>query len=85
VAESCPDCGVSLGSPAELVAHVKTVHGGVNPEETLAMNPESLRRGLVCALCGLRFPNREAIARHNLSPHYRTNSSIRRSPAYLSS
>jgi hypothetical protein len=84
VAEVCPDCGGSFSSPAELVIHIKSAHSGVNPKETLAMNPEAHRRGLVCALCGLRFPNRESLARHNLSPHYRTNRSIRRSPAYVS-
>jgi uncharacterized C2H2 Zn-finger protein len=84
VAEECADCGATFANPAELVAHVKKAHGTINPAESLAMNPESHTPGLVCALCGIRFPNREALARHSLRPHYRTNESPRRSPTYSS-
>jgi uncharacterized C2H2 Zn-finger protein len=75
MAEECADCGATFSSPAELVRHVKENHSGGDPHASLAMNPESERSGLVCALCGQRFGDKQALARHNLSPHYRTNGS----------
>ena len=75
MAEECADCGASFSSAAELVRHVKASHHGGDPQASLAMNPESERAGLVCALCGRRFRDRQSLARHNLTPHYRSNQS----------
>ena len=73
MAEECPDCGASFASAAELVGHMNEAHAGGNAKESLSMNPESHIQGLLCALCGRRFESREALARHNLGPHYRVN------------
>jgi uncharacterized C2H2 Zn-finger protein len=80
VAEECASCGAYFGSPADLLAHTKKAHASHDSRESLAMNPESLEPGLVCALCGVRFRDSEALARHNVSPHYRTNRSVRKAP-----
>jgi uncharacterized C2H2 Zn-finger protein len=85
VAEECASCGGTFANPAELVVHVRKVHGEVTPRESLAMNPESHTPGLVCAFCGARFPNREALARHNIRPHFRSNDSTRKDAAFASS
>jgi uncharacterized C2H2 Zn-finger protein len=82
VAELCPNCGGSFATPAELMVHVKKNHKWSSPMETLSMNPESDTPGLVCALCGARFPDRESLARHNIRPHMRSNRTARRNPAY---
>jgi hypothetical protein len=82
MAEQCANCGASFASPSELVAHVKHVHTVIRADESLAMNPESHTPGLVCALCGTRFRSREALAQHNLRPHYRSNRTLRRTPTY---
>jgi len=84
MAEECADCGGSFASPAELMEHIKRKHGELKPKETLAMNPESERAGLVCALCGVRLRDKEALARHNVSPHYRTNRPLPPTPTYFS-
>jgi hypothetical protein len=73
VPEECADCGASFGSPAELVLHMREAHSGGDSRASLLMNPESTTPGLVCALCGKRFANREVLAKHNLVPHYRSN------------
>jgi len=73
MAEECADCGAMLATPAELVQHMKEALGGGNAKASLPMNPEAERPGLVCALCGGRFGDRQSLARHNLSPHYRSN------------
>lgn len=67
--EECPDCGGTFASPADLLNHVTKAHGGGDAKASLAMNPESQRRGLVCALCGHRFSSPAELARHNLEPH----------------
>lgn len=67
--ELCPDCGESFGSPADLVTHMKAVHGGGDAEASMDMNPASHEPGLECALCGRWFPTKEALAAHNLQPH----------------
>lgn len=85
MAELCADCGGTFASAADLVAHVKKAHGSIRPDESMAMNPESANPGLVCALCGVRFPTRESLARHNVRPHFRTNHSVRKTPTYASS
>jgi hypothetical protein len=82
VAELCANCGSTFASPAELVFHVKKKHRTVDPNESLAMNPESHQPGLVCALCGDQFPNREALARHNVRPHFRSNQTARGTSTY---
>ena len=82
MAEECASCGGTFATPAELVTHVKKVHGGIAPKDSLAMNPESHTPGFVCALCGARFPTPGALARHNVRPHYRGNPAVHRTPAY---
>ncbi len=72
MSETCGTCGAPLGNAAELVEHAKTAHKGENPSASLEMNPEAHRAGLVCALCGGRFPNAHALAEHNLHPHSRS-------------
>jgi hypothetical protein len=69
MAQECADCGATFGSPAELVEHMNTVHGGGDAEASLEMNPEASRAGVMCALCGKRFATGRALARHNLQPH----------------
>lgn len=73
MAEQCAQCGASFSSATQLIEHTNERHGAVDREATLAMNPEASRAGLVCALCGKRFADRQALAQHNLSPHYRSN------------
>ena len=80
MAETCAHCGTSFGSAADLIAHVRKTHPDPDPRESLAMNPESRRPGLVCALCGHRFGSAEALARHALSPHATANEPARRTP-----
>ena len=80
MAEMCPDCDAWFGSAAELAQHVQSAHGGGDPNATLAMNPESHKAGLVCALCGARFRTREQLAQHNLAPHYRSNRPVTPTP-----
>ncbi|MGA8302274.1 MAG: C2H2-type zinc finger protein [Thermoplasmata archaeon] len=80
MAEECASCGGYFASPSELLAHTKKAHPTHDSSESLAMNPESLEPGLVCALCGVRFRDSEALARHNVSPHPPTNRSGRKTP-----
>jgi uncharacterized C2H2 Zn-finger protein len=82
MAEECPDCGATFASPAELVAHVNSAHQGGDEDASMAMNPEARHPGLVCALCGQRFDDRQALAEHNLRPHYRANRRRAPAPAY---
>jgi uncharacterized C2H2 Zn-finger protein len=82
MAEECPDCGASFASAADLVTHMNEAHHGGDSKESLGMNPESEHAGLVCALCGERFATREALAQHNLRPHYRGNGRRANAPAY---
>lgn len=69
MAEMCSYCAGSFATPAELVLHVRKDHSGGDSRTSLAMNPESRKSGVVCALCGRRFANPRALARHALSPH----------------
>ena len=82
MAEECADCGATFSSPAELVRHVNEAHAGGDAHASLSMNPEAERAGLVCAMCGKRFSDKQALARHNLSPHYRTNTTRSHVSAY---
>ncbi len=83
MAEECADCGATFSAPAELVRHMQSAHSGGDAHASLKMNPEADRPGLVCALCGQRFRNRQELARHNLAPHYRSNQPPRTPvPAY---
>jgi uncharacterized C2H2 Zn-finger protein len=75
MAEECADCGATFSTPAELVKHMSESHAGGSAQASLAMNPEAEKAGLVCALCGKRFTDKQALARHNLSPHFRSNRS----------
>ncbi|HTT15615.1 MAG TPA: C2H2-type zinc finger protein [Thermoplasmata archaeon] len=81
MAEECADCGATFGSPAELVRHVEHDHHGGDAVASMEMNPESDTQGLVCALCGRRFADRNALAHHNLKPHYRGNRRAGPAPA----
>jgi C2H2-type zinc finger/Zinc finger, C2H2 type len=69
MSEICTICGASFGSPADLMAHTKTDHKDVDPASDMEMNPEAHIPGLLCGMCGRRFPTAEALARHNLEPH----------------
>lgn len=71
MSETCGTCGAPLGNAVDLVEHTKTAHKDQKPTASLEMNPEAHRAGLVCALCGHRFPNARALAEHNLHPHSR--------------
>ena len=71
--EECAYCGASQASKSDLVDHIRRAHGGGSPAASLATNPEAETVGLVCALCGRRFPDKESLARHNVTPHYRSN------------
>jgi uncharacterized C2H2 Zn-finger protein len=82
MAEECADCGAMFSSPAELVAHMNEAHSGGNARQSMAMNPEAEKAGLVCALCGKRFSDKQSLAKHNLSPHFRSNSPRAQVSAY---
>ncbi|MGA9839964.1 MAG: C2H2-type zinc finger protein [Thermoplasmata archaeon] len=69
----CTICGAPCDSPADLMAHMKTVHKNDDPASDVEMNPETHRAGLVCALCGRRFPDAQSLANHNLHPHPETH------------
>ncbi|HTW77742.1 MAG TPA: C2H2-type zinc finger protein [Thermoplasmata archaeon] len=71
MSEECAECGAYFATPADLMAHVRDQHrdAATNRAESLGMNPESHRAGLVCALCGMRFSSAAALARHNAVPH----------------
>jgi hypothetical protein len=69
MAEVCSDCGAYVASAAELVEHVKTAHGQVRSEESLATNAESHVPGYQCSLCGRRFASPQELAAHTLRPH----------------
>jgi hypothetical protein len=69
MSEECADCGASFATAAALVQHMKEQHGGGDAKASLAMNPESTKPGLVCALCGARFRRPGELAEHNLRPH----------------
>lgn len=84
MAEECAQCEATFATPAELVLHMNEAHAGGNPPASPRMNLEAERPGLVCALCGKRFPNRTALAQHALGPHYRTNQPPRQVSAYQS-
>lgn len=77
MAEECSECGASFAGPADLIGHVKRAH---SPTQTNA--PETPKHLLACALCGQRFPSREALAAHNLRPHYRGNRPVPGTPTY---
>jgi uncharacterized C2H2 Zn-finger protein len=85
MAESCGYCGASFGGPADLVAHVNRTHRGGREEASLAMNPESRRPGVVCGLCGRRFPRPKSLMRHLLSPDAHPNRGGSSTPALPSS
>ena len=80
--EEYPDCGTMLATPVELVLHMKETHAEGSAKESLPMNPEAERPGLICALCGKRFTDRQTLSRHNLGPHYRSNRPQDRSRHY---
>jgi len=82
MAEECAECGGWFASPTALVIHVKEAHSVIHGDQSLALNPESHTPGLVCALCGKRFRSREALMRHNFSPHYISNRTRRKTPAF---
>ncbi len=67
--ETCDLCGELFGSPTSLVEHLREAHKNDDPSATIESNPEAHRAGLVCALCGRRFPSARALASHNLRPH----------------
>jgi uncharacterized C2H2 Zn-finger protein len=71
--EECAYCGAPHGSKSDLVDHVRRAHGGGSFLERAATDPESGVPGLRCALCGRRFPDKESLARHSVTPHYRSN------------
>lgn len=69
MSEECAICGAAAATPADLVIHTRTAHKNDDPTSSMEMNPEAHTIGLVCALCGHRFPNAAALAAHNLQPH----------------
>ncbi len=78
--DTCSVCGAPAASAAELLAHLRRAHRDASPEADLAMNPEAGTPGLVCGLCGRRFPTPTALARHNLGPHPPTRAVRRGGP-----
>jgi hypothetical protein len=83
MAEECAQCGAYFGSPGDLMVHVRTAHKRPDPQASLNTNPESHIPGLVCALCGQRFPTPEALSHHGLRPHYRSNRPIQGVPTWV--
>jgi Zinc finger, C2H2 type/C2H2-type zinc finger len=69
MAETCTICGAPFGSISELVLHMNSSHKDAPASADLEFNPEARQEGLLCALCGQRFPTRQALAMHNLQPH----------------
>jgi C2H2 type zinc finger protein len=69
MSEMCAICGASSPSAADLLVHQRTVHKNADPTSSIEMNPEAHIPGLLCAMCGRRFPTAVALARHNLHPH----------------
>ena len=69
MSELCAMCGLSFGSHADLVIHYRGKHRDDDETTSLATNPEAHRPGLVCTLCGRRFPSPEALAGHSMGPH----------------
>lgn len=69
MSETCSLCGEVFGSVTSLVEHENLAHSHDDQAQDVEMNPETHRAGLVCALCGRRFPTPQALAAHNLRPH----------------
>ena len=69
MSEMCAICGAPESSPTSLVEHMRTAHKHDDPASSIEMNPEAHTTGLVCALCGHRFPTAAALRDHNLGPH----------------
>jgi hypothetical protein len=69
MSEACAICGAPQGSPESLIQHMKTAHKHDDPASDVEMNPEAHTPGLVCALCGQRFPTPATLQSHNLRPH----------------
>jgi hypothetical protein len=69
MSDVCTICGAPCGSAADLMLHMKQVHKNDDPASDIEMNPEAHKAGLVCALCGHRFPDAHALAEHALQPH----------------
>ncbi len=53
----------------DLVEHMNREHAHDDPTLSVEQNPEAHTAGVVCALCGRRFPTGRALAEHNLRPH----------------
>lgn len=67
--ETCTTCGAVCGSLPDLLEHVAVAHKDDDPTRSVEQNPEAHTSGVLCMLCGRRFPNAQALANHNLSPH----------------
>jgi Zinc finger, C2H2 type/C2H2-type zinc finger len=80
MAAICAVCGAGFGSTADLLGHMTEAHSHDRSDASLKANPEASRPGYVCALCGVRFSNPQALARHNLSPHARVPARDRQWP-----
>jgi len=81
MSETCTICGMPLGTPSALVEHLAAAHKYDDPTSSVERNPEAHAPGVVCALCGRRFPTARALAEHNLHPHPRPRGSPRSGPA----
>lgn len=69
MSETCEHCGAPFGSPVSLVEHLQSAHAQDESASSIDWNPEEHTPGLVCALCGHRFPTAKALSQHNLRPH----------------
>lgn len=81
MADTCAECGSSFGSPADLLTHRRKSHPS-RPGSLTGPVGSATAASLECGLCGARFLSREQLARHNLSPHYRSGRPQPRPPAY---
>jgi len=78
MSESCSECGAPFGSPHALLDHTRSAHRAPDPTASFNRNPEAHLAGLVCALCGKRFPSPAALTVHNLSRPERRRAEARR-------
>ncbi len=76
--------GVLQAASTEPVSHRKEGRAGGNAPVSRWRDTEAEQPGLVCALCGKRFADKQSLAGHTLGPHFRSNRPPRQVSAYQS-